>query len=215
MPSQNVKDNGFKLIFKSNELFVEFLHDFVPVDMLKNISPDDIEDVTNNYPSLENNEKSSDTVKKINLKNAAPNDAVSTDTLPLFVIVLTEHQSTVNFRMPFKMLYYMTSIWESYEREVGEQGFSSTVKGFKYPPILPLVFYDGPDKWTAFTNFLDKVELNKTFSKYIPKFEYELIDLNKYDKPDLLKFGDLLSVVLLIDKIRDPQDIKLLRSIPQ
>jgi hypothetical protein len=210
MPSQNVKDNGFKLIFESNELFVELLRDFVPVDILKNVSPDDIEDVTNNYPSLENNEKSSDTVKKINLKNAASND-----TLPLFVIVLTEHQSTVNFRMPFKMLYYMTSIWESYEREVGEKGFTSTTKGFKYPPILPLVFYDGPDKWTAFTNFLDKVELNDTFSRYIPKFEYELIDLNKYDKPDLLKFGDLLSLVLLIDKIRDPQDIKLLRSIPQ
>ncbi|GMO44382.1 MAG: hypothetical protein Ta2B_25180 [Termitinemataceae bacterium] len=84
---------------------------------------------------------------------------------------------------------------------------------FKYPPILPLVFYDGTEKWTAPTNFLDKVELSEMFSQYTPKFEYELIDLNKYDKPDLLKFGDMLSLVLLVDKIRNPQDIKLFNAI--
>jgi hypothetical protein len=210
MPSRNAKDISFKLIFDSNELFVEFLRDFVPVDLLKNVSADDIEDVTTNYPSLEHNEKSSDTVKKINLKRA-----VSADVPPLFVIALLEHQSTVNFRMPFKLLFYMTSIWASYEKEVEENGLISTAKNFKYPPILPLVFYDGGDKWTALTNFVDKVELSDMFSKYIPKFEYELIDLNRYNKDDLLEFGDMLSLVLLVDKVRKPQDMEVLSSLPK
>ncbi|GMO49667.1 MAG: hypothetical protein Ta2G_06720 [Termitinemataceae bacterium] len=206
--SRNVKDNSFKLIFKSNELFVEFLRDFVPVDILKNVSVDDIEDVTTNYPSLEHNEKSSDTVKKILLHSHIANDV-----LPIFVVALLEHQSSINFRMPYKLLFYMVSIWEQHEKEAQKNGLDPAKKDFKYPPILPLVFYDGTEKWTAPTNFLEKVELSDTFSQYTPKFEYELIDLNKYDKPDLLKFGDMLSLVLLVDKIRNPDDIKLFNSI--
>jgi hypothetical protein len=150
-------------------------------------------------------------VKKIHLKNAA-----SLDTPPLFVIALLEHQSRVNFRMPFKLLFYMISIWENYEKEADEKGIKPTAKDFKYPPILPLVFYDGPDEWTAQTSFLQKVELGSSiFEKYTPKFEYELIDLNKYNETDILKFGDVLSVVLLIDKIRQPQDIDIFQAIPE
>ncbi|GMO25871.1 MAG: hypothetical protein Ta2F_01290 [Termitinemataceae bacterium] len=219
VPSRNVKDNSFKLIFKSNELFVEFLRDFVPVDILKNVSVDDIEDVTTNYPSLEHNEKSSDTVKKILLHSHNANEReskhsnIANDVLPVFVVALLEHQSSINFRMPYKLLFYMVSIWEQHEKEAQKNGLDPTKKDFKYPPILPLVFYDGTEKWTAPTNFLEKVELSDTFSQYTPKFEYELIDLNKYDKPDLLKFGDMLSLVLLVDKIRNPEDIKLFNSI--
>ncbi|GMO38245.1 MAG: hypothetical protein Ta2B_17960 [Termitinemataceae bacterium] len=218
VPSRNIKDNSFKLIFKSNELFVEFLRDFVPVDILKNVSVDDIEDVTTNYPSLEHNEKSSDTVKKILVHSNIANERESknsteNDVLPVFVVALLEHQSSINFRMPYKLLFYMVSIWEQHEKEARKNGLDPTKKDFKYPPILPLVFYDGQEKWTAPINFLDKVELSDTFSQYTPKFEYELIDLNKYDKPDLLKFGDMLSLVLLVDKIRNPEDIKLFNSI--
>jgi hypothetical protein len=206
LPSRNVRDLSFKVIFENHELFVEFLRDFVPVAILKDLSPADIEDVSNQYPSLEHNEKSSDTVKKINLKN----------TPPLFVIALSEHQSQVNFRMSFKLLYYMTSIWASYEKETTEAGKKPTSKDFRYPPILPLVFYDGTDKWTAETNFLNKVELNDIFNKYIPKFEYELIDLNKYKKEDLIKFGDFLSIVLLVDKVNNlPEDYRFIKDFPK
>jgi hypothetical protein len=203
-----VKDISFKLIFENHELFVEFLRDFVPVDMLKDIKPADIEDVSTNYPSLENGEKSSDTVKKINLKNAQP----------LFVIALLEHQSKVNYRMPFKLLYYMASIWANYKKEVmqNKQTRQPATKDFTYPPILPLVYYDGTGKWTAETNFLNKVELGDIFSKYIPKFEYELVDLNRYNKDDLIKFGDFLSIVLLVDKVNNlPEDYGFVKDIPQ
>ncbi|GMO39816.1 MAG: hypothetical protein Ta2B_19620 [Termitinemataceae bacterium] len=150
MPSRNVKDNGFRLtlasnmlaiqlIFKSNELFVEFLRDFVPVDILKNVSVDDIEDVTTNYPSLEHNEKSSDTVKKINLKSQhianerQSENGTTNDVQLVFVITLLEHQSSVNFRMSYKLLFYMVSIWEQHEKEAQKKGIDPTKKDFRAP----------------------------------------------------------------------------------
>jgi hypothetical protein len=49
-------------------------------------------------------------------------------------------------------------------------------------------------------NFADRTEMKDVFSKYIPKFEYELVDLNKYSLEDIVSFRDALSVIMLIDK---------------
>ena len=79
------------------------------------------------------------------------------------------------------MLQYITLVLTDYEKEVNKENVgASELKAFKYPPVLPVVFYDGSSNWTAEVNFLDKVELNDVFHKYIPKFEYEVVRLGDY-----------------------------------
>ena len=39
-----IKDNIYKTIFAENELFIEFLENFVPIEILKNLSPDKVEE---------------------------------------------------------------------------------------------------------------------------------------------------------------------------
>ena len=80
--------------------------------------------------------------------------------------------------------------------------------------MLPIVFYDGADKWTAETNFLNKTELSDVFEKYIPMFEYELVDLSKYGERDIASFGNTLSLIMIIDKIRTPDGISILSKLP-
>ena len=64
---ENIKDNIFKTVFGEPKLFVEFLENFIPIDVLKNISPDSIEDISERYLPLFSDNKDSDTVKRINL----------------------------------------------------------------------------------------------------------------------------------------------------
>jgi hypothetical protein len=64
-------------------------------------------------------------------------------------------------------------------------------------------------------NFLNKTAFNDVFGKYIPSFEYIVINLNDISEEDLYRFGDTLSFVLLIDKIKGPKDMRLLKNIPQ
>jgi predicted transposase/invertase (TIGR01784 family) len=101
------------------------------------------------------------------------------------------------------------------EKDANEKkpGITST-KNFKYPPVLPIVFYDGKGKWTAERNFLNRTDLNDVFAKYIPKFEYELVSLNEYSEEDLAKFGDTLSLIMLIDKVHDERGLRALRELP-
>jgi predicted transposase/invertase (TIGR01784 family) len=199
------KDNSFKLILSEHELFVEFLRDFIKIDMLNDVQPADVEDVTERFLPLFQDNKDSDTVKRINLKG----------NIPLFVIAIVEHESQVNHRASFKMLQYITLVLADYEKEANKakEGISKT-KEFKFPPVLPIIFYDGPGNWTAATDFLDKTELNQVFHKYIPKFEYELVNLNQYSQSDLAEFGDTLSLIMIIDKIRTPDGISLLGKLP-
>ena len=202
---REAKDNGLKLVLGEPELFVEFLRDYVPIDMLKDVKPTDIEDITERFLPLFQDSKDSDTVKRINLKGKTP----------LFVIAILEYETKVNYRASFKMLQYISLVLHEYEKDANkEKENASSAKGFKYPPVLPIVFYDGKGKWTAETNYLNRTEMSDVFEKYIPKFEYELVDLNKYDAQDIASFGNTLSLVMLIDKIRTADGISIFEKLP-
>ncbi|GHV80379.1 hypothetical protein AGMMS49944_21700 [Spirochaetia bacterium] len=205
MAIYHAKDNSFKLILGNHELFVEFLRDYLDIELLKDVRPEDIEDMSERFLPLFQDNQDSDTVKRINLKGMPP----------LFVIALLEHESRVNYRSSFKMLQYICLILDSYEKEVNRdhEGLSAT-RDFRYPPVLPIIFYDGSPAWTAEKNFFDRTALNEVFAKYIPKFEYILVDLNRYTQEDLVRFNDVLSLVMMIDKLETWDGVSLLSKLP-
>ena len=82
MTIHKAKDNSFKLIFNVPELFAEFLRKYVPIELLKDVTPEDIEDISERFMPLFQDSKDSDTVKRVTLKNHPP----------LFVISILEHQ---------------------------------------------------------------------------------------------------------------------------
>lgn len=89
-----VKDNAFKVMLDTPELFVQFLEDFIDIPLLKNIDASDIEDISERFLPLISENKDGDTIKKIHLKGHAP----------LFVVSIIEHQQQVNYRMSFRLL---------------------------------------------------------------------------------------------------------------
>jgi hypothetical protein len=212
MAIHNARDNSFKLILGNHQLFVEFLRDYLDIDLLKNVRPEDIEDMSERFLPLFQDNQDSDTIKRINLKGE-PSDSGRSPVL--FVIALLEHESKVNFRSSFKMLQYICLILDEYEKEANRErpGVSST-KDFRYPPVLPIIFYDGPDPWTAEMNFLDRTALKGVFHQYIPKFEYLLVELNRYTPEDLLRFGDTLSLIMVIDRLETREGASLLSKLP-
>jgi len=152
-PIYKAKDSSMKMVLDNPEMFVSLLRNFVPVEILKNVEPTDIEDVSTRFLSMITEQKDSDTIKRISLNGKSP----------LFVIAIVEAESKVNFRAPYKMLLYIALILDAYEKEVIEEATKESsgrkrnptlLKNFKYPPILPIIFYDGATEWTALSNFL-------------------------------------------------------------
>jgi predicted transposase YdaD len=92
---------------------------------------------------------------------------------PALVYLLFEHQSTVDPRMPFRMLQYEVRIWEAHLAK-----HPDTVK---LPVILPVVLHHGESGWRAsveFEELLDiEPELLVTIGAYVPRFRFMLDDL--------------------------------------
>ena len=64
---EQVKDVNNRQVFSNHVLCAQFLRDYADLDILKNVQPEDIEDVTDKYQAYLGIEFETDTVKKIHL----------------------------------------------------------------------------------------------------------------------------------------------------
>lgn len=195
-------DSGSKLIFGNAELCSQFLRNYMDMPILKNVRAEDIEDVTNRYIPMFTEERYSDTVKRVKISEK--------DTL--YFISLIEHKTKVDYNVSMQLLRYMVYIWEDYEKEMEKQhkGISKT-KDFKYPPILPIVYYEGAGQWTAPCNFQERILFEKAFEPFTPKFYYKLVQLNGYSVKELIEKKDELSFLMLINRLQSMEEFKALQ----
>ena len=173
-------DSGSKLIFGNEELVSQLLRNYSGLEILKDVQAEDIEDVTDKFVPMFEEERDSDVVKKIHLKG---------NEKPFFLISLIEHKSRVDYNVIMQLLRYMVFIWIDYEREMKKQTENKDIarsKSFRYPPILPIVYYEDSGRWTADMNFAERIMLNDVFAPFIPQFTYKLIQLNSYTKSELI-----------------------------
>ena len=194
-------DSGGKIIFENAVLCSQLLNGYVDMEELKHVKPEDIEDVTERFIPMFTEQRDADVIKKVHLSGDKD-----------IFIALIEHKSGVDYNVGMQILRYMVYIWEDYEKEQNKliSGVSHT-KDFKYPPILPIVYYEGKEKWTASRVLADRIVLNDLFSDYIPDFKYHLINLNEHDNRSLIERNDELSFVMLINKIKSDDDFKALK----
>ena len=85
-----------------------------------------------------------DTIKKIRIhdENGKKNE--------FFLISLIEHKTEVDYNVSVQLLKYMVCIWAEYEKQFGTDYKNQVkTKAFRYPPILPVVYHEGSDTWTA------------------------------------------------------------------
>ena len=87
-------------------------------------------------------------------------------------------------------------------------------KDFTYPPIIPIVYYEGKSRWTAPKEFKDKIMFGKTFKKFLPNFSYYIVPVHDYSNETLLEHGDEISLVMLINKLQSIDDVEQFRSLP-
>ena len=199
MSNSKIHDSSSKLIFGNAELCSQFLRNYMDMPILKNVKAEDIEDVSERYIPMFTEERNSDTVKRIKL---AKNNT-------LFFVSLIEHKTKVDYNVSMQLLRYMVYIWEDYEKEMERQkrGISKT-KGFKYPPILPIVYYEGTGKWTVARNLQDRILFEKAFEPFTPTFFYKLIELNSYSIDQLVEKNDELSLVMLINRLQNSTEFR-------
>ncbi len=153
----------------------------------------------------------SDTVKKIRMRDDDRREREE----PLYLISLIEHKSNVDYNVAMQILKYMVCIWDVYgkEQERNQSGVTKR-KCFRYPPILPVVYYEGEGSWTADMHFRDRIYIGDVYEAYLPDFTYKVVRNYDYSNEELLARGDEISLIMMLNKIQNAEEFRELCQFP-
>ena len=212
--NQHNRDISSKSIFGNAVLCAQFLRDNVDMPLFRDVKPEDIEDVSERYYPYLGTELNSDSVKRIRILDIERGKKVG-KTEPPFLVSLIEHKSLVEYDVSMQLLRYMVCIWTEYRKEVEKlHGGCSGQKRFRYPVIIPVVYYEGRREWTADRHLCGRIRDSSEFMGWIPDFQYEVVRIHDYSDRELLERGNEMSLIMLINKIQNTMDLERFLQIP-
>jgi predicted transposase/invertase (TIGR01784 family) len=109
-----------------------------------------------------------------------------------YVYLLTEHTSSPDRFLPYRMLHYIMGIMDQHRKK--------HPKAKKLPLIVPLILYTGPKPYAHSTDLFDLFGEEKELSKSVFLNPYQLIDLNAISDESLRETYYLFSAAALATK---------------
>ena len=203
------KDIRAKDLFGNRELCAQFLRDYADIPLLKHVRPQDIEEMTLRYHFFDEAELNSDNVKRIRITDTSLAEKLH----EVYVVALIEHKSYVDYDVAMQLLRYMVCIWYDWAKE-GRSASEHRGKNFRYPPVIPIVYYEGRQEWLAGLRLKDRILLGELFEDFIPDFTYRLVENRKYTHDELLLKENEISLLMLLNQIQTAEDIGIFRELP-
>lgn len=115
----------------------------------------------------------------------------------MIIYILIEHQSTVDVTMGFRVLFYMTQIWDSQRREWESDDIPKSE--WRLRPILPIVLYTGSQRWNVPLSLTEMMEIPDALARFVPTFDTLFLSVKETEASDLTRtdhpFGWLLMVL--------------------
>ncbi len=204
------RDTNSKDIWNNPLLCAQFLRGYTGVPLLEHVQPEDITDETERLRPFLGVEFEGDTVKKVRVRRPPGQDGreAQEESPSVYVVALIEHKSRVDYDVCFQMLKYMVGIWMLYRNDQdSRKPGTSRRKEFHYPLILPIVYYEGKENWTADLRWRDRVEYGEMFGEYVPDFVCRVVNPRSYSVEELLSREEELSLVMLFNRIQRAEDL--------
>ena len=204
--SLHTRDVNSHEIFKNNVLTSQFLKDYTGLSIFSDIRPEDIEDETKKFRMILGTEVEGDSIKRVHLR-------ISGESADVYVISLIEHKSQPDPDTAMQILIYMTAIWREYARNMNSKrkNASKTVS-FRYPPIIPIIYYEGSREWTSSIRLSDRIAHVDIGEEYIPDFSCKFVPLRDYNNQELIEHNNEMSLIMMINKIQKPEDFHEFRE---
>ncbi len=117
------------------------------------------------------------------------------------VFFLIEHQSTIDYLMPIRILRYEIEIIEQ-----AIKGKKLTEKDYKFPTVIPIVLYTGTRKWNVI-KYIQECQVVTLGAKNMKFGEYNIVDVNDYTNDELETDDFFYSKIMLLEKLTKEKDI--------
>lgn len=116
------------------------------------------------------------------------------------IFILIEHQTKVDYLMPYRILEYEVAIMQS---AIDLDKIKN--KESKIPLVISIVLYTGNKKWNAKKYLEENQEKIEGIENGLEN--YNLIDINELTEKDLLEDNSFISKMMLIEKSKNTENI--------
>ncbi|MGL5693123.1 MAG: Rpn family recombination-promoting nuclease/putative transposase [Peptostreptococcaceae bacterium] len=167
----NIHDKSYKDLYSKKEIARDLFKSLLKVDWVKDIKPSDL--------TLIN-------------KSFVTNDYDNTEVI---FYILLEFQSTVDYRMTLRLLFYMCEILRDYAKNKNDKKYD---KNLKIPAVVPIVLYNGEQVWDVPNEFRQIIYNENLFGNGLLNFKYDVFDVNnKFSKEELLSSKNVTAAIFI------------------
>ena len=183
-PINNEHDKIFRKILDNKQEAANFINK--TLNLKKKIKPEQLEKYNCSFITEKLQNRESDVIYKIKDKK---------------IFILIEHQTKIDYKMPYRILEYE---YELIRSENDYKGLGT--KDYKIPAVISIVLYTGKQKWNV-KKYIEEVQERLEGYEEIKLAKYDVVDVNDFSKEELIKEKSFLSKAMLIEKAKDNKEI--------
>jgi predicted transposase/invertase (TIGR01784 family) len=185
---EHFPDRSARWLFQDKEN-VRGLVEIVAGELVELIDFSQLSQINRSFIPDNLREQESDLVFSVPLQSESETDK-------LLIYILIEHQSTVDSTMGFRVLFYMTQIWDSQRREWESDNVPKSQ--WRFRSILPILFYTGEQRWHTPLTLNAIMDIPDMFSRFVPTFDILFLSVKETDESDLTKSDHPLGWLLTV-----------------
>ena len=179
------------------EMVRDLIIGFVPDEWLHSLDYTTLEKIPGSYITEDFRNRADDVVWRVK---------VGGDWIYLYLLI--EFQSTVDKYMALRMMVYQGLLYQ----DLIKQG--KILADGRLPPILPIVLYNGSQRWSAVTDVFELIPpVPGLVEQFKPRQKYLLIDENAYTDSELASVKNLVAAVFRIEHPTTPAKISQLLTL--
>ena len=180
---------SYKDLYSNKIVFLNLVKEMLKASWANELKEDNLILIDKEYILSDYEENESDIVYKANIEGKE-----------VIFYILLEFQSSIDYRMPFRLFFYINEILREYIKNI-EKEDKKNKKGFNIPAVIPIVLYNATREWNVPRYFKDIVNKSELFGEHIVNFKYQLFDVNhQYTKEELIKNNNITSAIFLLDQ---------------
>jgi hypothetical protein len=184
-------DSSYKFLFSNPELVRDLVLGFIPDQWLHSLDYATLEKVPGSYVSEDFKQREDDIVWRVKVAGEW-----------VYLYLLIEFQSSVDKYMALRVMVYTGLLYQDLIKR-GE-----LLADGRLPPLLPIVLYNGQQKWTAVTNVADLIPIVPGLvEQFKPSLQYLLIDENNYTDSELASLNNLVAAVFRLEHASNPSAV--------
>ena len=160
-------DSDYRHLFSCPEVVRDLLKGYVPGKWLDDVDFSTLVHVNGSYVSESGKQRHDDVVWRVNIAGRW-----------LWIYIITEFQNKPERWMALRMMEYVSQLALQITREIK----TNELPEGRIPPILPIVLYNGMQKWNAATDATDCfIEPPGGLEAFLPGVRYLLLDAHRLE----------------------------------